>query len=117
MIPERRLLNSLINLHTNKEIKHAIKNASKSIDYKKKKKLYSFTSNLNETSVFYHFISLDGYLNDYQLDSYYANIIDFIFFLAGFMPIFEYQKLSYKKYDEIQKTLQTHALLNSDINK
>jgi len=33
------------------------------------------------------------------------------------MPIFEYQKLSYKKYDEIQKTLQTHALLNSDINK
>ncbi len=117
MIPERRLLNSLINLHSNKEIKHAIKNATKSISYKKKKKLYSFTSNLNETSVFYHFISLDGYLNNYQLDGYYSNIIDFNFFLTGFMPIFEYQKLSYKKYDEIQKTLQTHALLNSDINK
>lgn len=117
MIPERQLLNSLIKLHSNKEIKHAIKNASKSINYKKKKQLYTFTSNINETSVFYHFISLDSYLNNYQLDSYYLNIIDFNFFLTGFMPIFEYQKLSYKNYDEIQKTLQTHALLNSNINK
>lgn len=117
MIPERRLIHSLINIHSNKAIKHAIKNASKSINYKKKKKLYSFVSNLNETKIFNHFISLDAYLNNYQLDGYYPNIIDFNFFLVGFMPIFEYQKLSYKKYDEIQKALQTHALLNSDISK
>lgn len=117
MIPERRLLKSLINIHTNKDIKHAIKHASKTINYKKKKQLYCFTNNLNESSVFYHFISLDGYLNNYQLNDYYSNIIDFHFLLTGFMPIFEFQELTNKNHQEIQKTLQTHALTNPNISK
>lgn len=117
MIPEHRLIHSLIKIQQSKEIKQAIKSATKSIKYKRRKKLYRFVSNVNETRVFNHFIGLDAHLNNYQLDSYYSNIIDFNFLLVGLMPIFEYQKLSYKKYNDMQKILQTHALLNPKINK
>ncbi|MDQ7982712.1 MAG: hypothetical protein REH79_00645 [Spiroplasma sp.] len=117
MIPEYRLVRSLVNLHTNKEIKQAVKNKIKSIDYKKKKKVINFIFNVNENVVFNHVITLNAQFNNYQLDRYYGNIIDFNFLIAGLMPVFEFQKLSFKDYEEIQKVLEDCALMNSDINK
>lgn len=117
MIPEYRLINSLVNLSINKTTKRAIKNKIRSFDYDKQTKVLNFMFNVNNNRVFNHVIGLDSELYQFSLDTYFPNIIDFNFIVAGLMPIFEFQKLYYKDYTKIQNTLTNQALQNDDIQK
>lgn len=117
MIPEYRLIYSLVNLPINKVIKKEIKNKTKSFNYEKKGKIFNFIFSINNNRVFNHIIGLDSELNEYNLDTYFPNIVDFNLIIAGLMPIFEFQKLYYKDYKNIQELLISNSLLNSDIQK
>lgn len=117
MIPEYHLINSLINLPSNKITKKAIKRKTKTFKYDKKRKFNNFIFNINNNRVFNHIINLDAELNQFSLDPYYANIVDFNFFIAGLMPIYEFQIIYYKDYKQIQEILFNASLTNSDIQK
>lgn len=117
MIPEYRLINTLINLPINKVTKKAIKSKTKTLPYDNQAKVFNFIFNINNNRVFNHVIGLDSELNQFSLDTYFPNIIDFNFILAGLMPVFEFQKIYYKDYKKIQETLVNEALLNADIAK
>ncbi|MGL5268539.1 MAG: hypothetical protein ACRC8P_02090 [Spiroplasma sp.] len=117
MIPEYRLINSLVNLPINKITKKQIKNKVKTFNYQRQIKLFNFIFSVNNNCMFNHVFSLDSELNQFSLDAYFDNIIDFNFFVAGLMPIFEFQKLYYKDYKKIQELLFNQALLNSKIKK
>ncbi|MBE4703872.1 hypothetical protein [Spiroplasma platyhelix] len=117
MIPEYRLINSLVNLPINKVTKKVIKNKIKTFDYDKQTKIYNFMFNVNNNRVFNHVIGLDSELNQFSLDTYFPNIIDFNFILAGLMPVFEFQTIYYKDYKKIQDILFNESLLNPDIQK
>lgn len=117
MIPEYRLINSLVNLPINKVTKRVIKNKIKNFEYDKQNQVYGFVFNVNNNRVFNHVIGLDSELNQFSLDTYYPNIIDFNFLIAGLMPIFDFQKKYYKEYKKIQEALLCESLLNPDIQK
>lgn len=117
MIPEYRLINSLVNLPLNKGTKKEIKARTKTLNYHKKNKLNNFIFNTNNNRVFNHIINLDAELNQFKLDSYYNNIVNFNFLVASLMPIFEFQTYYYKDYKKIQEILLTEAQANSDVPK
>lgn len=117
MIPEYRLIYSLVNLPINKITKKEIKNKVKSFNYEKPGKLFNFIFNVNNNRVFNHVIGLDSELNQFSLDPYFANIIDFNLILSGLMPVFEFQKIYYKDYKKFQNELFAQALANPDIKK
>lgn len=117
MIPEYRLINSLVNLPINKITKKQIKNKIKTFNYSRQTKLFNFIFSVNNNRVFNHVFGLDSELNQFSLDPYFSKIVDFNFFVASLMPIFEFQKLYYKDYQKMQELLFNQSLSNSKIKK
>lgn len=117
MIPEYRLINSLVNLPINKIIKKQIKNKIKTFNYPRQTKLFNFIFSVNNNRVFNHVFGLDSELNQFSLDLYFSKIVDFNFFVASLMPIFEFQKLYYKDYQKMQELLFNQSLSNPKIKK
>lgn len=115
MIPEYRLINSLVNLPINKVTKRVIKTKIKTLNYDHQTKVSNFIFSVNNNRVFNHIIGLDSELNQYSLDAYFANIVDFNFMVAALMPVFEFQTSYYKDYKKIQETLFNEALLSFDL--
>lgn len=117
MIPELSLINSLINLPTVKDTKKQIKNKLKSINYNKKSKVFKFMFNVNNSHVFNHIFALDSKLNQFDLEPFIANIVDFNLIISSLLPVFDFQKSYFKDYKNIQKILFSESLLNIDIEK